>query len=383
VARLKKDVLRPGSYSVTNKDGTRRVVGYTDADIRHLHARFQAFKLAGIHVPVCWEHQDSALPSTPEEISRRIADRARLHLGFVEDTCLDGDTLSHVLDVSDDEDARQAERVRFASPMIATDWTDGTGRLWPGKSIVHVAVTPRPVRHDQKPFERMSMVCLSLSDRLGDTSVAEEKPDKKESEGGEDGGEGGAPAQMKDLIEALRGAGLTIPDEVADLDGLIIAVKASSGSGEGTDESPPADAVPAPPPDSSPAMMGLARQVEGLSKRLLEAEKTRLSDEINKLHDTARITRPRRDILAKKLNVTKLSMGEDGQPVRTELHTIIEAYQALDTGSAGPVALGHGDVPTPVERPSGTGTGNTDEDDIQAALEMVGLRKPRQVVNSR
>jgi hypothetical protein len=40
-------------------------------------------------------------------------------------------------------------------------------------------------------------------------------------------------------------------------------------------------------------------------------------------------------------------------------------------------------VPTPVERPSGTGTGNTDEDDIQAALEMVGLRKPRQVVNSR
>jgi hypothetical protein len=231
--------------------------------------------------------------------------------------------------VPDEDDARRLPAVRYVSPEI--DWavTDGDGVTWDGPSITHIAATARPVQKHQLPFQfsqERRALRLSLEDY--DMPEVKEKPDRKEGNGSQ-----GAAGEFKDLVEALKGAGLNIPEEVEDLCGLIIAVKASSGTaevgGEGGGEAGGGELAgggglteaPAPPI----AMSALAGRVYDLERR-------RLAERVEALERSGRVPRAVKEQLLSSLATVRLSLGGQAQLRPNALLAKVEAYEALPEG---------------------------------------------------
>ena len=155
------------------------------------------------------------------------------------------------LDVPDPANARQMDKVRFVSPEVLTDWQDGDGRVWRGKSITHLALTPQPVRHRQGPFTPVRMgvrnnqgVRLSLADRVEGGGAMDEMDEMDD-------------ALLERLGNSLEALGVETEGAVT-LEDLVAAVEAAAAETEA-----PADALveqlglrtPARPRPISPAEM--------------------------------------------------------------------------------------------------------------------------------
>jgi hypothetical protein len=409
LARLRKDVLRPATYSVPDRSGKKRNRVTFDRDyVRRLHSRYHDMKAAGLHVPVSWEHQDSAKPDDEAGRAQRLADKARLIFGYAEDAVIEpGDLLQFDLDIPNDADASQAKVVRYVSPEIVNDFVDGSGRLWEGPSITHIAVTGKPVQHAQQPFQQLSYIRLSLADidteppmtidlkpvlaylakrkinirkgtkpeklltrlhacRLGFEDEGDEGEEKAEKEV-EGDGEGKA---MKKALEYLEGQGVHLPpDTNAEnfIERLCVACHALENSKEEEDvetpnpNEPPASAEQPKPADTGGMMMSLERDLkaskaraEAAEARLLKSEKEGLQRRIGALS----VSKPIRDKLLASLKTERLSLTEDGALAMSELVTTVKAYEALDKDSINPVLLSlnrgtskEGDKPSVIPNP--------------------------------
>ncbi len=405
--RLRKDVLKPATYSVPDRSGKQRhSIEFTDADISHLLTRYQEMTAAGLHVPVSWNHQDDAKPKAD-----RLADRARHVIGWAEGADIEGKTLAFNLDIPDDADAKQAKTTRYVSPEMVTDWVDGMGRMWPGRSITHIAVTAMPVNPDQKPFEQLSIIRLSLADvepdpmptdiqpmlaylakrkivfpkgttadnllpRLNTIRMALDEEAGEESETPEAAppAEGEAPAappaddgkaaMMKKAVQYLQGQGIHLPDDTTDknfVERLCVACHALENS-QGADdvETPNPNAAPQDQPKPAPADPGIMMSLDREKKRadraealLLKSEKASLGQRIQRL----KVSKPIRDKLLAGLKTERLSLQEDGSLSMSELVTTVKAYEALDPESINPVLLSvdrGSETPTPVPDPEVT-----------------------------
>ncbi len=387
--RLRKDVLKPATYSVPDRSGKKRHrVEFTGADITHLLTRYKEMQAAGLHVPVSWNHQDEAKPKAD-----RLADRAKHVLGWAEDAQVVGDTLEFDLDIPDDADAKQAKTARYVSPEMVTDWVDGSGRVWPGRSITHIAVTAMPVQANQKPFEQLSIIRLSLADlepdamtinlkpmlaylakrkitlpegtpadkllrrlnvvRLG-YEEGEESEDKAETEteaeGEKDVPGSGKEAMFKKVMEYLQGQGIHLPEDTDKsnfIERLCVACHAlENSSGDSDVETPnPNDPANTPQPadiSGGGMMMSLQRELAdekkktaSLSATLLKTEKENLARRIEKLP----VSKPMRDKLAASLKTERLSLADDGSLSASDLVLTVKAYEALDNDSISPVQL--------------------------------------------
>lgn len=178
---VRKDVLYAGTV---HPPGMGEPIRFSREDLAHYARRLRDMVADGLQIPVSWEHQSKAKPRTREEWEAEKAELTKLCLGHARAATVDeGGVLVAEFDVPDDGDRARLPSVGFVSPEIKWDWTDGRGKTWPGPSITHVAVTPRPVQHDQQRFTRDSVglsLRLSLDDYvwLGDSPMADEKDDK-------------------------------------------------------------------------------------------------------------------------------------------------------------------------------------------------------------
>lgn len=335
MARFRKDTLYPGTYRLA--DG--RSVTFTPEKVRHLARRAREMLEAGLQVPVSWDHQPVGALTEDE----RRAQKVRNCLGHVEAADLSPEGyLVTEWEVPVPSDAERVPAVRFASPQITEDFVDGTGRLWPGESITHVAVTPRPVQHRQRPVEPVALglgrgkrsYCLSL----GDYEMADDSDDKKK--GGDGEGETGKGADFTNLVEALRAKGINVPDEVHDLTTLVIAVKASGGGApapEAPDDDLDAELEGGPggaaqPP--GPVMMSLDAQ-KALRDRVLKNERHALQRRINKLFLSGRIQKELRDGLVEQARTVNLGLDAEGRVRPHRLIAQVQAYEQLAPGRFG------------------------------------------------
>jgi hypothetical protein len=370
MARVKKDIMWPGEVDLPDGRGGRRRLRFTPQFVAHLGRRMRDMMAAGLSIPLAWEHQDEAKPQTPEEQARRKAEAAKLTLGRATAAELGPDGVVHgEFEVPLDEDARRLPSVGFVSPEIRWNFRDGTGRLWPGPSITHVAVTAKPVCHWQRPFTQSAvaaspavalslavsrlrrgpaaaspdLVRLSLTDlvpiRLGESAMPETSEKNKDQERQGDAG-------LRPLIEALREAGLTIPDEVTDLDGLIIAVKAS-GSPAAADTAEP-EAVPEQETSPPAAALMSREQLQELTLKLsraeeraklaesraVQAEQASLKGRIHALAASGRIGPRLRESLLAELKTVRLSLDERGELAPVPILSKVEAYEALEPNTS-------------------------------------------------
>lgn len=373
MARYRKESLYAGTWTLP--DGRR--VTYTRDDIPYFRQRAKDMLAAGLSLPVAWRHQD-VVPMTDGERQRFGAEEAarqeKLTLGWVEDAFADNGPLDFVIETPDEADGRQLEKCRFVSPEIQTDFVDGTGRLWPGKSITHLAVTSRPVQSGQKPFVRLAHDAtrppperLSLEGFMAekDDDTKPGKPEKPEApETPEAAPAPEAPAVdpnspevlLPRLIQALRAHNMNIPDSVTDLQHLVIAIEANQElPAEPDPNQPPEDPdvagqpVAGAGPASAPVMMSLDAAVNPAAARVIELERADVGRRIDALKS---VTRPVKDRLKKKLAAERLSLDDRAHLAKTDLLVELAAFESLDplpihAQASGTARLSQDAVPVP------------------------------------
>lgn len=300
----------------TEADGRKIMAEFSPADVKAFHQRGNEMIRSRVPVPVCFNHDPAVKPAVTAAERERQKALAVAGEAVEYELAKDGTLFANV-EVPDPMDALLVRRMKFTSPRIEP-FTDGNARDW-GRVITHLALTPRPVQHDQPPARELSLGAVQLSlDPYEGIDMAEEK-----TESGE--GEGGA-ATIKDLIAALSAAGLTIPKEVETLDDLIIAVKASAGVG-GKGGAGPADGTVES--SEKPLMMSLETQqkkAEVIARGIL---KKRAAD----LFANGIVPKPISDALIRECDTVQLAFDDKGEVVPNAVTIRLESYEALPKGT--------------------------------------------------
>lgn len=321
---FEKDILYPGAVQ---PPGFTDPFAISPEMVNGLQARMSEMLAAGLHIPLAWEHQDLAKPMTKAQLAEHKAELAKLTLGHTRAAALADGKIIATVDVAVDADAERLKAVKFVSPEIMWDFTDGDGKLWPGPSITHLAVTPRPVQHQQGPFKPVALSLLRLAEN--DYQPAESKEGEAAA---------GGTGKLKELLSELAAIGLPLGDDTT-LDNLIerlcVAVKtkaAAEGNGAGQEK----DA------DMAPGVL------MSLQTRILDMERANLETRIKALADTGRISKALGTKLDAELKMVQLSLDAEGKLSPTSLTAKVEAYEVLDANTAWPadkmrLALGNGE----------------------------------------
>lgn len=226
MARVWKEVLCVGRQC----DPAGRWYEFAPRDIRAALRNARKMLARGLSVPAIWEHQPIEVrdrPRTPGQLAEWKRRYAKFAFGHIVDARInDRGNLDLLHEVRDPKDVRQLLKTRFVSPKVYPSYSDSRGGEYRGTTIAHVAATPTPVQHWQRPWELSRGDALYLSYTPPEGSAV---PDDPKNDGAK-----GAAGDLGALIEALRdSANMAIPDEVTDIPGLIIAIKAAGGSGGG------------------------------------------------------------------------------------------------------------------------------------------------------
>lgn len=391
MATFLKDVLYPGTYSVSDGKGGRRKVRFSREQVEALSQRMREMIEAGLSIPLAAEHQERAKPLTAEE---RKADWVKkLTMGWAEKAELEPEGfLSTIVNVPVDEEAKRLPAIRFVSPEIVEDFIDGTGRKWPGPSITHLAVTPRPVQHNQKPFQpvQMSVTRLSLADYEGE-EMADEANGK--GDGNKPDASGSKQFDLGALRALLQEDGYGVPDHITDHTDFLTHLHTAAlskkalidklvGDDDDDNDNVPEGGNPEPAPASGPIMMSLggkqfslqrvkpdgknkgkgkkpASQPTRLSlddadspyaKRLLTKERDSIKARIDTLFSTGRITKPIKDKLLQDAGTVRLSLTDAGELETNAVLAKVEAYESLPASAAWP---SDGSIPAGVQPADG------------------------------
>jgi hypothetical protein len=231
MAKIWKEVLLPGRQ----RDKSGEWYEFTPADILDAHRNLRKMLGRKVPLPAVWEHV-GVEANSPDD---RKAAYAKYTFGHITDGRVnDRGALELLHEVRDPADVEQLLKTKFVSPKVFPSYSDSRGGTYHGTTIAHVAATPSPVQFWQRPFELSRAGALYLSYTPEDHAVADEDKGEKKSEGGEKKSEGGgekAKTGIDAVIAALKEVGFSIPDEVTDETGLVIAIKASGGPGGGGD----------------------------------------------------------------------------------------------------------------------------------------------------
>lgn len=357
MALLWKDVLWPGRW--VWPDG--RSLTLRPDDVRRAHRNGRRMLARRLDVPACWEHQPDAYPR-PVELSSAVygsPDRraawarnviAPVKAFEVREQVRGGRRVPVLFAGIDTARLTPADldRVKTAGKVscrVDVRFSDArNGEVYPGYSVSHVAVTPKPLEPDQGPF-LMSRGPAARTYYLGHGSRPMPKPDHDQTpppadelEGIDEGG-GPAPdpepdgdeadgGDLQALIAALRDAGLTIPDEVEDLKHLIIAVKAC---GKPKPDADPMAAATQPAGGGAPLMMSQAAMAEKYPDRV-ENDRRNLRAMISLAFKDGQIPGDFADELKRELEGFELSYAPTGAVADTDLVQRVKAYRKLPKG---------------------------------------------------
>lgn len=145
--RLVKDALRVGRwYAGDDANGNSQYRDWDDAALERLVQRFNEHLKAGITHPLCWGHRQPLRSDIDE--TQAIADIAQM---WVEDG-----RLWFAVYVTEEQAKELTEKHRQCSVGLWPDWEDGSGKLWPGYSLMHMGIVPHAIVPGQHSFIEMA-----------------------------------------------------------------------------------------------------------------------------------------------------------------------------------------------------------------------------------
>lgn len=352
-----KDVLYAGTWRLA--DGTKFTA--TPADLRNAVEQGNRMLAEGIPAPWCWEHDLTAYPVKLSENAWFARGYFGKTLGYSLGKTEYGECVEMRGECFDAQDADQFERVAKVSPMVVRDYTDDTGKVWPGLTICHVAATPKPIQRKQNPPRiEPAAVALSAKNRgrsycLGQLTREKDMPNEVPKPNPKDGADSGDPDAKdktnesspgdevtidKELLDLFAQAGWMLGDGVRDVEDLKGRMKAGIAMGltmqkpqddsmtasAGGDQIGAASSGPMIMSDLSPA---LQKAVSGI----VEGNRAKLLDRVETLFKTGRIDPKRRADLTNQVKAVALSLNHDGTLTETKLQIVIETLEAQPANS--------------------------------------------------
>jgi hypothetical protein len=329
---VQKDIFRPGEYRLP--DG--REVKFTAADVRRAYENGLAMLRNRFAIPAIYEHDEhatpvqlsgSADPNWPESFARKA-------VGHVTGFSLREEGGVPVLWASHEipeEDAKQWAKARFASPRLDVNASDSKGNRYPGYSVQHVAITPRPIQVEQSPVQLSTTAYTApIYLSMEYLKMADENDDK----GGSDTGGG----EFKRVKDALSSMGHTLPDSVTDWNGLATALEVLAANGGATEpddmddmDDQDGDGTGETTAAAPPIMM--SAQQQKVHERLVNAERrslaTRAETATRKLVARGLLTADQASKFNAKFTSVSLSFASDGSVKRNELVAQLETYEQL------------------------------------------------------
>jgi hypothetical protein len=333
-----KDIFRPGAYQLP--DG--RTLEFTDRDVRESLSNGLAMLRNRYAVPTIYEHDDCAKPAPidldatnpnwPESFARKA-------IGHVQAFEIRNENGRPVLwsqhEIPNPEDAKRWAACRYASPRLEWDTTDSKGNRYPGVSVQHVAVTPRPIQVEQLPVNLSSNFYRSpVNLSMEYLKMASEKDEKT---GGDGGASGGEFARIRDALSSM---GHTLPDSVSDWSSLATALEVLAANG-GTTE-PDGDEMGGEGGDmggddgatttANPPVM-LSAQQRKVHDRLVAVERRAHVDRAEKATGTlvsrGLMTSDQAKKFVGKFGTANLSFASDGSVAKIDLVTQLESYETI------------------------------------------------------
>ena len=148
MTRVCKDVLRVGKWKVGfSESGDPIFWEVTPQVLAELELNFKKQKEKGIEHPLCWGHTEQGKADID---SREV-------LSQIDEVKVVGDTLWVSSYVNPVQSVSLQNTKRQVSIGSLNDYEDGEGELFPGWSLIHVAVVEHPVVHAQDGFVQLSL----------------------------------------------------------------------------------------------------------------------------------------------------------------------------------------------------------------------------------
>lgn len=321
-----------------------------------LKKRQEEFLAAGLPIPYVWRHDDQAVPG---QLAKLLQGDGRLSLGWVKTAEVDdAGILVNRLEVPSDEDCERVKANRHVSPWIKWNWRDGSGKVWEGPSILHVAVAPRPVQIPTRPVplshDAHADLWLALGDyERGESMATEETPPvETPKETKEEKKEGYQDAELKDVLEGLAESGLPLPDTTSKkdfFDNLRAALKirkAMNGGGSSTSAAPaPVEAAPTP----TGVTMAHDDKPSKADLRNMKRDRKAMEDQITLALKEGRCDGPMAQEQLAALKELKLSYDDEGEIVPNKVSIWLSFVEKNPKGTFFPIEqrLAHKEVDDP------------------------------------
>lgn len=357
MAVVEKDVLRVGTYTL--RDGSQHT--FTAQDVRSAVANGRKMLRRGEPCPVIWEHDAEAVPMPIHSLLSALAsprdwaaDFTRHCFGYAKDFKLKmekGLPVAYMVnEIPKADDAERWKAARYCSPRIDRNYCDGSGRVYPGASITHLAATAKPVQTNQAPVMLSATPTRKVPYRGTQTIfLSQEIPvaDTKDDDKGGAGGGSGCEARVKNALAQL---GFTLPDTATNWESIAISLEALAANGAGggddlgdedefnpDDESGDTTAGNSPGQGTTTAaappmmMSGLNGQLETAAKGIVAGYRKQLVARVEKLCKGGMacgvIDGPQARELARRAGGSELSLTQAGDINRTELVAEIETLE--------------------------------------------------------
>lgn len=347
MAQLKHMALAPGRLCVGRNDKNEKVFRtFTPEDCKAFYERGVKMIEKNVPIPAVFSHTDAGPDNWPEifaDTEKAKIARERGIVGFAAKYELGSDGKVWVYnEYPDPADAAQAQKTKFCSPRIK-HFTDKNGTDY-DEVFTHLALTGRPVQHDQPPAVKLG-IDLAIDEESGEDRGGEEKseksekpPEKKSAPPEDKKGSGGM--KMHKALSCLESLGLMLgADTPTDLDGfldrLIVAVETKAAAGGAA--SPAALPGKIGPSTEVPPMTLSIESLEAKMKArdavTAKREGVALLKRIDALFASGRIDVPIKDRLKAEAGAIQLSVADDGDVVATKVHYQVEAFEAMKPNS--------------------------------------------------
>lgn len=357
----------------------------------------------GLAIPVIGFHTN---PDDPKGLPAASRDACEISKGWLKGVRQNDDgSLEHELEITDPKAAEAIANgsIRFTSPQITKQFTDGLGRSY-GEMFTHVALTPRPRNPDQGPMvvSDGNSTQFSLEDAMDDEN---EKPDDDtEIDTESESPPAETPPENPDLltpesdpkseaaIAALNQLGVIVPADMkfppAIVDALLAALNtAAAAKAKAEAEKTAATADQPPEPTQAPVQFSL-EQLSALPADVQAALKQAAKDRETAIQFSLEKADLKRSTTVANVKAMKLPKG-----LKDKLVKRLETVQFSATGEAAtmtvaevaklvseslPPSIRFDNDPKPIPPPEEAG-GQPTEDEIKKRvdeqLKQTGFRR--------
>lgn len=349
-----KRIIRPGTYTVPRADGTRARVHIGPQRISKWLSTFDAMKKVGLGIPAPWRHEEKALPVRLDGDQKDT--NAFNNAGFWKRLWVDDKdgSLYGEVDVPREEDAdRLGKTVVDVSLLAKPKWVDGSGNEY-DDALTHIALVTHPVAKDHDNFRPSPSESEAIACSLCDLLMAEDvTPAPSGGAGNASIGDGvkASSATVKDALTMLSKMDppITLPEDTNSqnfLERLVTALNALSAAAAAGDEEDKNTSISEPPSGSKEKPGPIAMANEPKEPLKLSAEDQAAINWARKTSSVAYQSRIEACVkqgkitpkLAKEtalplLKDLQLSFDAEGQPVKTPLDMVLEAWEAIPANS--------------------------------------------------